>query len=306
MHCRNPYMAPGNIAYGCGQCLPCRINTRRMWAHRILLECTQHPVNSFWTLTYDDAHLPLSKSGLPTLMYPHLTLFLKRLRWDYQQRLGMELRYFAVGEYGTRTQRPHYHLALFNYPSCDRGASFFNRRGNCCPVCDRVQEIWGQGSVYAGQLEDASATYISGYITKKLNSKDPALGDRQPEQSRKSLKPGIGAGFIPELASTILKHSLEEGLEDVPTQLQHGVTKRPLGRYLTRKLREQVGKSPDAPPSVLQAKEEEMQPLRDYARQVAAPGTYRETLKAVVVSVSKGRVDQMEARARIFKKRETL
>lgn len=303
MRCRNPYFAPGGSVYGCGQCTPCRVNTARMWQHRMMLECTQHDVNSFWTLTYDDAHVPQTNGGLLNLVPRHLTIFLKRLRKDYQP---LKLRYFGVGEYGTKTERPHYHLALFNYPHCERGVSSPNRAGYCCSICERVKGVWGSGQVFGGKLEDDSATYLCGYITKSLTkAEDSRLAGRHPEFSRKSLKPGIGAGFIPEVASTLIEHGLDD-LPDVPTALRHGGKIRPLGRYLTRKLREQIGKEPGAPESVLSQIQEELQPLREMAKKIAPSGLYRETLKTLILDLNEGRYRQLEARQRLYKKRESI
>lgn len=269
-----------------------------------MLEATQHPVNSFWTLTYDDANLPLTEDGLPTLNMKHLTDFMKRLRFDYYPN---SLRYFNVGEYGDQTERPHYHLALFNYPACERGVSQLNRRGNCCSVCDRVRAIWSAGAVYSGQLEDASAAYIAGYVTKKLTSKtDPRLKGREKECARMSLKPGIGAGFISEVASVVLTHNLDTTLTDVPTSLQHGATVRPLGRYLTRRLRQEVGKEPNAPASTIKTHQEKLQPLREAARALAPKGLYCETLKQVVIEAHKGQNAKLTARSKIFKKRGSI
>lgn len=80
-----------------------------------------------------------------------------------------------------------------------------------------------------------------------------------------SLKPGIGADFVPEIASTLLQHNLEARLDDVPAALQHGKRQLPLGRYLRRKLREQIGRSPDAPQSTLDKVKEDLRPLRETA-----------------------------------------
>jgi len=268
-----------------------------------MLEAKLHGDNSFWTLTYSDTNLPITEKGLYTLNPKDLTLFLKRLREDYSPS---KLRYFYVGEYGTETGRPHYHLALFNYPKCERGVTQPNRRGDCCSICDRVRTIWSQGIVYSGNLEDASAAYIAGYVTKKMTSKgDPRLCGRHPEYARMSLKPGIGAGFIPEVASALLTHNLEE-LTDVPTSLRHGSRVEPLGRYLTRQLRLQVGKDPNVPMEVIQEAQEKMRPLQEAARFQAPKGLYSETYKALILDVHEGRYLQLEAKQRFSKKRESL
>lgn len=45
----------------------------------------------------------------PTLRKRHYQLFFKRLRKWY----GKPIRYFGTGEYGSKTQRPHYHFIIF-------------------------------------------------------------------------------------------------------------------------------------------------------------------------------------------------
>jgi len=299
--CRNPYIGYGGGAYGCGQCIPCRINRRRMWTHRIMLEATQHGVNSFWTLTYDDEKLTFTDGGLPTLVRKDLTDFIKRLREDYRPLL---LRYFNVGEYGSQTERPHYHLALFNFPPCAFGSTRQKRSGNCCPICDRVRRIWGHGIIHSGKLETASAAYVAGYVTKKLTSKeDPRLKGRAPEFASMSLRPGIGAGFMDEVASTLLQHDLEQ-LPDVPSSLAHGGRNMPLGRYLTRRLRERVGMDPSAPESTLEAQKEKLRPLREAANQ--APTYRKETFKNLIIDTYSAQAGRMENRSKIYKKRESL
>lgn len=78
-------------------------------------------------------------------------------------------------------------------------------------------------------------------MTKKT---DPRLGARYPEFGQPSLKPGIGALNLDGLINTLTSDNgadylIEYG--DVPTELQHGAKKWPLGRYLRRKLRETLG-----------------------------------------------------------------
>ena len=121
-----------------------------------------------------------------------------------------------------------------------------------------------------------------------------------------SLKPGIGATFMPEVASVLLTHNLDSTLSDVPTSLAHGTLVKPLGRYLTRELRKNVGMEPGAPQATLEAQKEKMRPLREAAKETSPRGLYSETLRSLVLEAADGRVARLEARSRIFKKRGSI
>lgn len=199
-----------------------------------MLEASLREDNAFVTLTYSDEFLPRTSSGLPTLDRGHLQAFLKRLRakWD----LG-RLRFYAVGEYGDVTERPHYHLAVFGLPSCIRK----RRSGRCCAACDAVSSAWGMGHVSVDTLLPESAAYVAGYVVKKMTrSDDLRLRGRVPEFARMSLRPGIGADFVDDVASAILRWDDEKSGE-VPVALRHGSKLLPLGRYLRTRLKERVG-----------------------------------------------------------------
>lgn len=293
MLCKKPYMAPGRKAYPCGQCLPCRINKKREWMHRIILEASMHSDNCFLTLTYADEHLPEGASLVPR----HLTLFVKRLRKSIQDQ--RTIRFFGVGEYGEKTERPHYHLAVFGYPSCGKGTTARNRRGSCCSVCDSVQQLWHYGHTYIGQLSPASAGYIAGYVTKKLTKPDdPRLNGRHPEFTRMSLRPGIGADFMDETASALLQHNLDARIVDVPVALRHGRTLLPLGRYLRKRLRTRIGRDEKTPPEVLALQEAKLQALWQDAEAYAPIGSRRDYVRNRLMDQAEGKAAQVEARHR--------
>lgn len=99
-----------------------------------------------------------------------------------------------------------------------------------------------------------TARYITGYVAKKMTRRDdPRLNGMEPEFARMSLNPGIGADAIPDVASVMMQYKLEGKLADVPTALRHGGSELPLGRYLRKLLRVQVGLDEKAPPNVLEA-----------------------------------------------------
>lgn len=129
---------------------------------------------------------------------------------------------------------------------------------------------------------------------------DPRLNGRYPEFARMSLRPGIGADFMHDVASTLLEFNLENTQDDVPSSLRHGSRNLPLGRYLRRRLRTLVGKEANAPQATLDAIAEEMRPLREIAFDTSR------SFKEVAVEASKGKVLQIESRDKIFKQRKTL
>lgn len=267
-----------------------------------MLESNLHTENAFVTLTYSDENLPEDGSLVPR----HVQLFLKALRKAYQPA---RFRFFCVGEYGDRTSRPHYHLALFGYPTCHRGRTD-HRKVNCCPPCDLIRATWKHGGIDVGRLEPESAAYVAGYVTKKLTGKDDeyvrsVLGDRHPEFARMSNRPGIGADFMHEVASTLLEQNLEKTLEDVPSSLAHGRRILPLGNYLRKKLRKAIGRDEKAPISTRQKSIEEMRSMWEDSRNAPA-GSKSFAFKQKIIDGGQGRRNSLEAKSRIYKKRSTL
>ena len=266
-----------------------------------MLEASQNEDNCFLTLTYSDEHLPDGNNLDPLA----LTLFLKRLRKFFDTQYGRKFRYFGVGEYGDQSERPHYHLALFGFPNCGRGLTKPRRDGSCCSICDAVREVWGKGNVYLGSLEQQSASYVAGYVTKKLTAKDdPRLEGRHPEFARMSNRPGIGAGVMDEVASSIMEHELE--IEDVPTTLRHGSKQYPLGRYLRQNLRKKLGRDEKTPETVLNEVQEKLRPLQAFAEANAPRGFKAFYFKNLIIDAAEGKRIRMEARHKRQPKRGTI
>lgn len=266
MRCVNPYVNAKREVFGCGRCLPCSIKRRRIWKHRMLLEAGLYSQNAFVTLTYEEKKLPLCSDGLlPSLSPEDVRLFLMRLR---TRIAPLRIRYFIVGEYGDRSGRPHYHAALFNFPTCRRFRTLQVRgrpdAAGCCDSCRMVFEAWGNGDVDLGVLEPTSAEYIAGYTTKKMTGKDDArLHGRYPEFARMSRMPGLGHGELQRIVDVMVSHGLDKRMADVPTTLAHGGREMPLGRYLRRELRKMLGRDPKCPQEVIDELQAEVQEVRE-------------------------------------------
>lgn len=296
MMCRNPYVGSAGLPFGCGQCMPCRFNKRRIWMHRIMLEAALYESNSFVTLTYDDEHLPAGG----TLVPDHYRLWLNRLRGRVAPS---RFRFFLVGEYGDESQRPHYHAALFGFPTCDFGDTRISCTKKPCHWCHLVRDTWGHGNIMLGRLEDDSAGYMAGYVTKKMTHKDDLrLNGRHPEFGRMSLKPGIGYDALWDIADTLFMYELDSTLDDVPSALSHGMKQLPLGRYLRQRLRELIGRDKNAPQEAMDKLQAELLPLRLAARSSSS----NPSLKAHAVAEGDGKVAGMTARQKIYKQRKSL
>lgn len=304
--CQNPTYIK-RMLMPCGQCMACRLRRKREWTHRIMLEASLHSQNCFATLTYSDEELPIDLSLDPR----HLQLFWKRLRFRHGEG-GRRLRYYSVGEYGTHTIRPHYHAIIFGHHACVFGTTQARRIiefGRCCDPCHAIQRAWPHGNVFVGQVERASAAYVSGYVTKKLaDDDDERYGGLHPEFSRMSKRPGIGARYIPEVASKLLElpqHVLDN-IPDVPNALRHGGKPWPLGRYLTRLLRAQIGRPKEAPEGALAFKREEVRLLQEFASQSQGGLTFSQVYKSLCLEVNAPQFNKLMHRQNLRQKKGTL
>lgn len=206
------------VPFACGQCLPCRINKRRVWTTRIYLEAMSHPDNiPLMTFTYSDENLPLSSEGFPTLCKRHLQLFFKRIR-----KAGYKFRYYAAGEYGEVTHRPHYHILFF---------------GLSREIGEVIAKMWPYGLVHLGYDTSTNGmSYVAGYVTKKFVKKDNSEGI-EPEFNIMSRKPAIGSMALCVIVELIHKHpEILENVLNNPTLRIDGKY-APLGRTLSDKLR---------------------------------------------------------------------
>lgn len=165
------YLAKQDITVPCGNCAFCMATRRSDWALRIHYEHKKHLDARFITLTYANPHLKW-KNGISQLCKEDLQKWLKRIRKN-----GYKIRYYAVGEYGSRTYRPHYHILLFGY------------------IPEKIiRETWRFGQVHIGTVTQQSVMYCLGYM---VNGKHWTMTKgRQRPFCTMSRRPGIGANYL--------------------------------------------------------------------------------------------------------------
>lgn len=182
---RQPTAPAKQIQIPCGNCIGCRMDYSRMWMSRLVKEASQYQNNAFLTLTYNNENLPTKDvvnketgeliTGHP-LVKKHVQLFIKNLRREYEYHFNHQgIRFYACGEYGGRTARPHYHLAIFNADMTAWGDIKLqgnNINGDALWSSEKIEKIWGRGFCIIGDLTPQSAAYIARYMLKK--QKGPA------------------------------------------------------------------------------------------------------------------------------------
>lgn len=202
----------------CGRCMGCRLEHSRQWAVRCVHESRLWSDNIFLTLTYDDEHLP--EGG--TLVRRDPQLFLKRLR----DRHGAGIRFYGCGEYGEKSNRPHYHLILFNFAASDKKFYKTAANGETLYTSADIGELWPDGFNVIGDVSFKSCAYVSRYVTDKMKGEaaEGHYAGRLPEFSMMSRRPGIGHGWFEKYG----RHAYEwdsviiDGREARPTRFYDG------------------------------------------------------------------------------------
>lgn len=207
------------VTVPCGQCIGCRLERSRQWANRCLLELQYHDSAYFVTLTYDEDHVPRSYYPDPDTgeVQPSLTLskrdfqlFMKRLRKAFSDD---RIRFFACGEYGPSTFRPHYHVILFGLHLTDLVPFSKSQQGFTYYTSQSLQRCWSvltkdesNGCVTPLALGYSLVTnvtwetcaYTARYITKKLSGPEAQFYtdfNIEPPWSLMSRRPGIGRQY---------------------------------------------------------------------------------------------------------------
>lgn len=159
-----------NITVPCGKCPLCRHSHRMNWLMRCEQEIQSSELPNHWfiTLTYNEKKVP-RKRGVRTLYKRHPQLFFKRLR-----KAGYQIKYLLVGEYGSETSRPHYHMLAWT------DAPY-----------DAIDKAWSYGIIHYREMAKHTILYTLKYV---LN---PRQGDNDSKQREYAVySKGIGLGYM--------------------------------------------------------------------------------------------------------------
>lgn len=205
----------------CGRCDGCRLKYSQSWAARCMMELHDHDSAYFVTLTYNDQFIPRAwyidrEDGQEhlslTLRKRDFQLFMKRLRFAFPND---SIRFFAAGEYGDNTWRPHYHAIIFGLHLTDLVPHSESPEGFQYYFSPSFQRVWSQqvdllgdrdktcpyqemGFALVAPVTWETCAYVSRYTMKKLRGAERhfyADFNLEPPFSLMSSKPGIGRHY---------------------------------------------------------------------------------------------------------------
>lgn len=121
---------------------------------------------------------------VPVLYGSDLKKYMYRLRQFLAKYYGIEIRFFAVGEYGSNSLRPHWHILLFHNSDQLRqdfrdvidlpGHTFENPR-QCCRQF-YLHSLWLHGDTTTKCTDKHASAYVAGYFNQHSNN-SPLLKD---------------------------------------------------------------------------------------------------------------------------------
>lgn len=190
-------------AVGCGVCYICRKKRLRSWIHRISVEEEASVSSFFVTLTYDNKNIEFTEKTdnfgnvLFTLNKETFQKFMKLVRYyenEQHKKNGTSappIKYYAVGEYGGKFHRPHYHILIFNLVYWHSS----------------LTQAWDKGNIHIGEVTPESTAYTLSYVTDKTFK----TFEGDPRQKPFSLcSQGIGKSYL--TAQTVDYHKNHEAL----------------------------------------------------------------------------------------------
>lgn len=220
----------------CNKCMECQASKQSAIRVRMLLEEKCHdclPV--FFTLTYNDDHLPVGG-----VSQTDVKRFLNRLHL-YLGRAGFStyFRHVVFSEYGSLKGRPHYHGILYglDWLRYELFPEFFNI----------LEKAWGKGFVRYEQVTGRAFKYVSKYVGKD-SFMNEAKGRNPNFWTASRRTGGLGSHIVTdedflELCSTprfpTISIPLDEKVVDItlPAYIRDKILP-PLSKYISKQIRD--------------------------------------------------------------------
>lgn len=104
------------------------------------------------------------------LYYRDIQLFLKRIRKHIYKYYGEKVRFYVIGEYGTKSLRPHWHLLLFfNSSALSQAFEICENVGTSSRPCQCprfIRPFWQFGICDSKRTNGECYNYVSSYVNQ--------------------------------------------------------------------------------------------------------------------------------------------
>lgn len=173
---------PASRTVPCGKCAACLSNRRTAWVSRLSYELFHSSNSHFFTLTFDDDHLVYDiKERKPVALLDFVSKFMENVKSKLFRKQKNPLKYFVVSEYGPKTQRPHFHMLLFNLPlSVDLRT---------------IENLWYHGNIKVDTINGARIGYVTKYCLSKIDPDLWCIDDAGYRPQMRCSK-NLGAGLL--------------------------------------------------------------------------------------------------------------
>jgi hypothetical protein len=132
--------------------------------------------------------------------YAPMQMFLDRLRAHQRRKSNFSpIRYLAVGEFGERYGRFHFHALVFNWMDLDPE--------------ETLTRLWRNGHCHVGEVSQASIRYTARYTLEFLGK------DEQPHPRGRSQRPPLGEPVMTSLGQKARRNHPDGSLE-IPTTIR--------------------------------------------------------------------------------------
>jgi hypothetical protein len=144
----------------------------------------------------------------PTLNKRDLILFNKRLRRSLSNDLSIhndflkvneetgvmspKYRFWGIGEYGSKSERPHFHIIAWNIPDTWFGWNPINEEY----YSPNLENIWDKGYIQIGTVTQQSIHYCAKYTFKGIHQGPHDTTMAEEPFALMSRNPGIGQSYI--------------------------------------------------------------------------------------------------------------
>jgi len=189
MACYFPFKKEGT-PLPCGKCPYCLSRRANNWVFRCIQEAKIATCSTWVTLTYENPSI--TPNGFMTVQKSTFQKFMKRLRKSYPKD-HPKIKYFACGEYGDETERPHYHAVIFNADPESIEKAWQGSYIHVCETTGDIQEI-KLGICHFDEVNENTVMYTAKYMMKAKKVPKFKADDRNKEFQLFSK--GLGSNYL--------------------------------------------------------------------------------------------------------------